>query len=219
MEYTYTPKAFLAVLKIPHYEWHSVEQAASFAYLRSTVTKYARSWIRKPNGAFIQLSVWRNRNISKRTKLRNFNTNVKSVLLYACETWKVTQQITNRIQVFINRCLRRITNTRRPETVSNEDLRKRPKQQPIAIQIKWRKWSWNGHTLKKPTGSIKKLALDWNPQETRRRDRPKKTWKRAVEEEGMKVGKTWSEIKRTGVERIRRKRFIDALRSRGSNRN
>jgi hypothetical protein len=34
--------------------------------------------------------VWRNHNISKRTKLRIFNTNAKSVL-YACETWKVTQ--------------------------------------------------------------------------------------------------------------------------------
>jgi hypothetical protein len=29
--------------------------------------------------------------ISIRTILQIFNTNVKSVLLYACETWKVTQ--------------------------------------------------------------------------------------------------------------------------------
>jgi hypothetical protein len=38
------------------------------------------------------------------------------------------------------------------------------KQQPIAIQIKRRKWRWIGHTLRKPTGSIEKVALDWNPQ-------------------------------------------------------
>jgi hypothetical protein len=83
-----------------------------FTYLKSIATKYGganegvRSRIRKANGAFIQLyPVWRNRNISKRTKLRIFTTNVKSVLC-ACETWKVTQQITNRLQFLINRCLR-----------------------------------------------------------------------------------------------------------------
>jgi hypothetical protein len=45
------------------------------------------------------------------------------------------------------------------------------------------------------------------------------TWKRTVEEEAMEVGKTWSEIKRIAVDRIRWKSFTDALRSRGSNRN
>jgi hypothetical protein len=70
-----------------------IEQVDSFTYLGSTVSKDrgadedVRSRIRKANGAFIQLySVWRNHNISKRTKLQIFNTNVKSVLLYACET-------------------------------------------------------------------------------------------------------------------------------------
>jgi hypothetical protein len=105
-----------------------IEQVDSFTYLGSTVSKDrgadedVRSRIRKANGAFIQLySVWRN-HISKRTKLRIFNTNVKSVLLYACETWKVTHRITNRLQGFINRCLRCIINIRLPEIISNEDL-------------------------------------------------------------------------------------------------
>ena len=47
------------------------------------------SRIKKANGVFVQLyPVWRNLNISKQVKLRIFNTNVKSVLLYACETWE-----------------------------------------------------------------------------------------------------------------------------------
>jgi hypothetical protein len=49
--------------------------------------------------------------------------------------------------------------------------------------------------------------------------RPKKIYKRAVEEEGMEVGKAWSKIKRIAVDMSRRKRFTDALRSRGRNRN
>jgi hypothetical protein len=56
---------------------------------------------------------------------------VKPVLLYACETWEVTQQITNRIQVYINGVYGALL----PENISNE-LWKFPKQKPIAIQIK-----------------------------------------------------------------------------------
>ena len=55
--------------------------------------------IKKGNGVFVQLyPVWRNHNISKGVKIRIFNTNVKSVLLYACETWKTTNQITRILQ-------------------------------------------------------------------------------------------------------------------------
>jgi len=46
---------------------------------------------------------------------------------------------------------------------------------PIENQIKRRKWSWIGHTLRKEVGAIEKTALDWNPQGYRRRGRPKRT--------------------------------------------
>jgi hypothetical protein len=56
----------------------------------------AASRIKKANGVFVQLyPVWRNLNISKEV-IRIFNTNVKSVLSYAFETWKTTNQITIR---------------------------------------------------------------------------------------------------------------------------
>ena len=43
-----------------------------------------------------------------RTKLRIFNSNVKSVVLYGCETWRTTQTMQRKIQTFFNTCLRRI---------------------------------------------------------------------------------------------------------------
>jgi hypothetical protein len=53
------------------------------------------SRIKKANGVFVQLyPMWRILSISKEVKLRVFNTNMKSILLYACETWKTTNQIT-----------------------------------------------------------------------------------------------------------------------------
>jgi hypothetical protein len=66
-----------------------MEQVESFLYLGSMVTKHGgakedvRNRIRKANGAFVQFyPVWKNRNISGKTKLTLFNSNVKSVLLY-----------------------------------------------------------------------------------------------------------------------------------------
>jgi hypothetical protein len=56
---------------------------------------------------------------------------------------------------------------------------------------------------KKTTGSIEKSVLEWNPQGARRRGRPKKTWKRTIEDEAMETGKTWSEVKRLAVDRTR----------------
>ena len=37
------------------------------------------------------------------TKIRIFNTNVKSVLLYGCETWKLTKTIIYQLQFLVNR--------------------------------------------------------------------------------------------------------------------
>jgi len=149
---------------------------------------------KKANGVFVQLHpVWRNLNISKEVKLRIFNTNVKSVLLYACETWKTTNQKT-RLQMFVNKCLRRTMNIKWTNKITNEELWRITHQKSIENQIKRRKWNWIGHTSHKETGAIEKTALgwkwightlrteigaiedtalDWNPQGYRRRGRPK----------------------------------------------
>jgi hypothetical protein len=53
------------------------------------------SHIKKANVAFVQLNrIWKNKTIRKKTKLKIFNSSVKAVLLYGCETWKVTNSIT-----------------------------------------------------------------------------------------------------------------------------
>jgi hypothetical protein len=90
-----------------------IEEVESFVCLGSVVSKTGgtekdvSSRIKKANGLFIQLyPIWRNHNISKRVKIRIFNTNVKSVLLYACETWKTTNQTGRRLQTFVNKCFK-----------------------------------------------------------------------------------------------------------------
>jgi hypothetical protein len=49
--------------------------------------------------------------------------------------------------------------------------------------------------LRKEAGAIEKTALDWNPQGYRRRRRPKRTWRRTIEDEMRSTGRSWNEIK------------------------
>jgi hypothetical protein len=67
--------------------------------------------------------------------------------------------------------------------ITNKELWRITHQKSIENQIKGRKWNWIGHTLRKETGAIEKIALDWNPQGYRGRGRVKRTWRRAMEGE------------------------------------
>jgi len=57
------------------------------------------------------------------------------------------------------------------DTAFIQQLWRITKQKPREIQIKRRKWNWIGHTLHEEAGTIRKTALDWNPQGHRRRGR------------------------------------------------
>jgi hypothetical protein len=145
------------------------------------------------------------------TKLPLFNPNVKSVLLYGCETWKDSKTIIKLLQVFINNYLRRILCTLWPVQISNNDLCTRTNQIRIDLKIQLWKWGWLGHTLRKPPNEIARLALDWNPQGSRGRDRPNVAWRSTVLKEAKIVGKPWKEFKNPTRSRVRWENLVEAL--------
>ena len=85
-------------------------------------------------------TVWRSTVYSNNTKIRIFNTNVKSVLLYGCETWKLTKTIINQLQVLVKRCILRILKIFWAVRISNQELWTSAKQKPIELEIWQRKW-------------------------------------------------------------------------------
>ncbi|XP_022330246.2 uncharacterized protein LOC111128732 [Crassostrea virginica] len=107
----------------------SIEDVNNFTYLGSIVSKNGGAnediiaRLGKARHAFITLRpTWRSRNISRKTKLRIFETNVKSVLLYSSKTWKQTKESEHDLQVFVNKCLRQILQIRWPEKITNIEL-------------------------------------------------------------------------------------------------
>jgi hypothetical protein len=132
--------------------------------------------IQKASAAFIQLyPVWIAREISIKTKLKIFKSNVKCVLLFVCETWKSTKKILKDLQNFINRCLRKIFKIFWPNTTSNEELWSLAHETLLEQQIKCRKCKWTGHTLQKHPTAIENQALTWNPQGQWKKERPRMT--------------------------------------------
>ncbi|XP_068723948.1 uncharacterized protein [Montipora capricornis] len=123
-----------------------IKEVESFVYLGSVVGQQGgtdrdvTARIGKARAAFVMLkSIWASKEISARTKLRIFNSKVKSIQLYGCETWQMTKTIQQKIQTFFNTCLRRIFNIRWPEKIRNEDLWEREGQEPVVKQILRRK--------------------------------------------------------------------------------
>lgn len=195
-----------------------LEEVMEFNYLGSILTATGGSEIdinnrmKKARQAFGALNnVWKSSQIKRSTKIRIFNSNVKSVLLYGCETWNTSTKTLGRVQAFVNRCLRRILRIHWPSIISNQHLYERCNQIPTSNEIRSRKWRWIGHTLRKPEGNIAKEALEWNPQGSRRRGRPVQTWRRQVRDELQKAHITWSEIKLLALRRNDFKNFVVAL--------
>ena len=138
-----------------------------------------------------------------RTKLLIFNSNVKSVLLYGCETWWTTQTMQRKIQTFFNTCVRRIYKIQWQEKIQNEDLWERAGQEPVAKQILRRKWGWIRHTVRMPASSTTHQALTWNPKGKRKRGWPHNSWRRDTEAELKQQGTSWSGMNRAAQNRVR----------------
>jgi hypothetical protein len=195
-----------------------LETVRAFTYLGSVVSttggadEDVKARIRKSQQAFVILMpVWRARSLSLKTKLRIFASNVMSVLLYGCETWKMSESIKHRLQVFVNRCLRRILGIFWPEKISNRELWARTGQRPVAEEIQRRKWRWIGHVARRGEDDIARRALMWNPQGARRRGRPRGTWRGTCEREMEQIGCTWRELLALAQDRQAWRNIVVAL--------
>ena len=82
-----------------------IREVGSFVYLGIVVDQQGgtdrdtTARISKARAAFVKLkNIWASGGISMRTKFRIFNSSVKSILLYGCETRRTTQTMQEKIQ-------------------------------------------------------------------------------------------------------------------------
>ena len=187
-----------------------IDEVDEFTYLGSIVSKKGgtdediQAQTGKARQAFAMLRpIWRSTALTTKAKLRVFGSNVKAVLLYGLETWRLTKGLEQKLQVFINKSLRNILQIWWPRKISNKELWRQAGQRLIEQEIRQRAWGWIGHMLRRPDGHVVKRALEWNPQGRQKRGRPQHTWRRTrlTELEGKHL--TWNEAKGTAQNRVR----------------
>ena len=152
-----------------------IEEVAEFTYLGTKVTTDGDSEIEvkvrisKARGAFRSLkSTWMSSSISLKTKVHIFKSNILSVLPYGAESWKVTKSVCQKLEVFQNKCLRRILGIYWPNQISNYELQKKTCVRPVSREVKQRTWRWIGHICIMPLIAIPWVAMRWTPDGKRR---------------------------------------------------
>ena len=161
-----------------------IEDVTEFTYLGAKVTKDGnteaeiKTRINKARGAFAALkNIWKTKMISKKTKIRIFKSNVLSVLLYAAESWKVTKGICHMLEVFQNKCLRRIVHIFWPNKITNAELHDRTGMLPISLEVKKKKMEVDWPRKQNATDIYSKNSHALDP----RRKQEERTTKRDVE--------------------------------------
>ncbi|VDO57331.1 unnamed protein product [Schistosoma margrebowiei] len=160
-----------------------LEDVKTFTYLGSIIDEHGGSdadekvRIVKSRAVYLQLKDIRNsKQLSTNTKVIIFNTNVKTVLLYGAETWRTTNAIIQKLQVFYtNNCLRKILRIRWTDTISSNLLLERTNQIPVEEEIRKKRWKWIGQTLRKVPNCVTRQALTWNLEGQRRRGDDQRT--------------------------------------------
>ena len=160
-----------------------IKDVESFTYLGATVTTTGgaaediNKRIGKARQAYYRLrKIWSSSILRRKTKMRIFQANVVSVLLYGCTTWKMTAADEHKLDVFVHTCLRRVLRIYWPTRMSNEEVRRIAGVQMVTTQIRTRRWKYIGHILRMDSEDNQRVALRWTPATRRRkRRRPRET--------------------------------------------
>ena len=157
-------------------------------------------------------NIWKTNNIGRKTKATLFKSLVISVLLYGCETWKLTKGEEEKLDIFQTKCLRRIFKIRWQQHVTNETILQMAGMNKISSEVRRRRWNWIGHLMRRERNDDCAIALGWTPEGRRKQGRPKTTWRRMVESERNHAGwRTWTAVRHSAADRQKWRNDVSAL--------
>ena len=159
-----------------------LEQVDHFKYLGVWITSQGdckeeiRSRLGMARSVIAELTpIWKDRAVSKQTKLRLLRTLSWSVATYGCEGWTLTREATDRLEAFEMfgyRKLLRVNWTARRTNASI--INELDTQRSLFNTIKRRKLKLFGHLTR--AGGLTATLLQGCIEGTRRRGRPRRRW-------------------------------------------
>jgi hypothetical protein len=130
--------------------------------------------------------------LMRKSKLRMYQTLVRPMVTYACETWVLKENIKTKLRVFERKVLRRIYGLTKKsngtcQIKTNEELNKLIRNENIINYIKAQIIAWFGHIHRMPENSMVKKVYEWSPALTRPLGRPKNRWEDDVKSDITKM--------------------------------
>ena len=134
--------------------------------------------------------------------MKLYNACVIPVFMYGLETWQLTEKQEKKLDVFDQRCLRRVLKVRWQQHVTNETIKERARQEALSVKVGRARLRWFGHINRMNNNRIAKQTTEWRPREGKRRTgRQRMSWKTTVERDLQKVISTWVEARRQAQNR------------------
>lgn len=173
-----------------------IDKVAKFKYLGSTITDKNEmdEEIKERLGAgnrcyYSLIDLFKGKRISKTTKLRIYNSIIKPVVTYGCQTWSLTKTQEKKMFVFENMVLRRIVGPvfdpsggtwRRRH---NTEVRETTRQPDIRNYIRCQRLKWAGHVARMEDHRTANKIIHHNVDGRRPVGRPRKDWLRCLKED------------------------------------
>jgi len=171
------------------------------SYNQSDVEVDIRARIGKAASTFQRLGkIWSSHSINLDTKLRLYTSIVIPTGLHACETWKSTFNIRQKLDVFHQRCLRTFLGISWRDHISNDEVLRRVDLGSLSEIVRQKRLRFAGHILRLPENRPAYKAMNWLPDNGKRRPgRPTKTWRATFKEDLQDIGLTWMGAKRSAA--------------------
>ena len=164
-------------------QWQKLETVDHFKYLGAIICdegsrREVLSRAAQTMAALARLkTIWKDKNIRIKHKIRLMRALVITIFIYACDTWTLTAELHRRIQSLEFRCFRKILGISYKDRVTNEHVRKTiikhigPYEDNLAT-VNRRKLKWYGHVTK--SDGLTKVILQGTVEGRRRRGQAEK---------------------------------------------
>ena len=161
-----------------------LEQVDTFVYLGSKVKNDSscsddvKTRLAMGMNVLVKLTrIWKNKCVSKSTKIRLMRALVWPVATYGCESWTLKKEEERRIQAFENKCVRKLLRIPWTKLMTNEEVYKMAgSKSELLNHIKSRKLRYFGHVMRKTQDSIERSLMVGLVEGIRARGRPRICW-------------------------------------------
>jgi hypothetical protein len=148
---------------------------------------------------FTNKKIFQSKLISKKSKIKLYNTIIGPIVIYGSECWVLTENIKQKLLVFERRTLRRIFGPTQKANgewrlKTNKELENIIRHENIVRYIKSKRLSWLGHVERMSDERVAKRIYKWKPYATRPKGRPRLRWQDEVRNDLRKMGvKNWKQ--------------------------